>query len=51
MKQDIRWKQRFSNFGKAFFQLKEGVELYGDTATLKPSLKAVLFSDSKSPTN
>ncbi len=25
--QDIRWKQRFQNFEKAFFRLKEAVEL------------------------
>lgn len=29
--QDIRWKQRFQNFEKAFLQFKEGVEQYGDT--------------------
>ena len=28
MQQDIRWKQRFSNFEKAFSQLKDAVELY-----------------------
>lgn len=27
MQQDIRWKQRFSNFQKAFTQLREAVEL------------------------
>jgi len=27
MQQDIRWKQRFSNFQKAFIQLREAVEL------------------------
>jgi len=28
--QDIRWKQRFANFNKAFLQLKEAVELDGE---------------------
>ncbi len=28
MEQDIRWKQRFSNFEKAFLQLKQAVEDY-----------------------
>ena len=32
MEQDIRWKQRFANFEKAFFQLKDGVEHYGGNA-------------------
>jgi len=31
MDQDIRWKQRFSNFDKAFLQLKQGVELYAES--------------------
>lgn len=29
MEHDIRWKQRFANFEKAFFQLKQGIETYG----------------------
>lgn len=32
MEQDIRWKQRFSNFEKAFLQLKKAVEAYDDSA-------------------
>ena len=32
MKQDIRWKQRFSNFEKAFLQLKHAVDSYDDLA-------------------
>jgi nucleotidyltransferase substrate binding protein (TIGR01987 family) len=28
MKQDIRWKQRFSNFERALSQLKQGIENY-----------------------
>ncbi len=32
MEQDIRWKQRFSNFEKAFLQLKQAVEDYDGTA-------------------
>jgi nucleotidyltransferase substrate binding protein (TIGR01987 family) len=27
MSQDIRWKQRFDNYGKAFHELKESLEL------------------------
>ena len=27
-KKEIRWKQRFQNFEKAFFQLKKGVNLF-----------------------
>ncbi len=35
MEQDIRWKQRFSNFEKAFFQLKQAVEDYdGDVEAI-----------------
>lgn len=30
MKEDIRWKQRFSNFEKALSQLHEGIENNGD---------------------
>jgi len=37
--QDIRWKQRFANFNKAFLQLKEAVELYGEKAGVKAILK------------
>jgi hypothetical protein len=29
MKEDIRWKQRFSNFEKALSQLQEGIENNG----------------------
>jgi len=32
MKEDIRWEQRFANLDKAFLQLKEAVELYGEKA-------------------
>lgn len=32
MNDDIRWKQRFSNFKKAFLQLKQAVETYDDSA-------------------
>ena len=32
MDYDIRWKQRFANFEKAFIQLKEAVENYDDSA-------------------
>jgi nucleotidyltransferase substrate binding protein (TIGR01987 family) len=32
MEQDIRWKQRFSNFEKAFLQLKQAVEDYDSNA-------------------
>ncbi|MDF1644238.1 MAG: nucleotidyltransferase substrate binding protein [Pseudomonadales bacterium] len=39
MEQDIPWKQRFSNFGKAFLQLKEAVELYGDTENVEAIIK------------
>lgn len=28
MEQDVRWKQRFSNFGRALSQLKQGIEDY-----------------------
>ena len=30
-KQDIRWKQRFANFEKAFIQFKEGIDKYQNT--------------------
>ncbi len=32
---DIRWKQRFSNYRKAFLELKEGLELTGTRALTK----------------
>jgi len=32
MDHDIRWKQRFSNFKKAFLQLKQAVDTYDDNA-------------------
>ncbi|MCF7971476.1 MAG: nucleotidyltransferase substrate binding protein [Methylococcaceae bacterium] len=32
MDNDIRWKQRFSNFKKAFLQLKEAVDTYDESA-------------------
>jgi len=32
MDDDIRWKQRFTNFKKAFLQLKQAVETYDDSA-------------------
>ncbi len=32
MEQDIRWKQRFSNFKKAYFQLKQAVDIYDNNA-------------------
>lgn len=32
MQHDIRWKQRFTNFEKAFLQLKQAVEKYDDSA-------------------
>ena len=32
MEQDIRWKQRFSNFEKAFLQLKQAVDSYDNHA-------------------
>ena len=32
MEQDIRWKQRFANFEKAFLLLKQAVETYDDNA-------------------
>lgn len=32
MEQDIRWKQRFANFEKAFLQLKQAVDTYDDSA-------------------
>jgi len=32
MDHDIRWKQRFSNFKKAFLQLKQAVDTYDDSA-------------------
>lgn len=32
MEPDIRWKQRFANFEKAFFQLRDGVKRYGGNA-------------------
>ena len=32
MEQDIRWKQRFANFEKAFLQLKQAVDSYDDHA-------------------
>lgn len=31
-KQDIRWQQRFANFERAFLQLQQAVELYGEEA-------------------
>ncbi|MBI2257802.1 MAG: nucleotidyltransferase substrate binding protein [Flavobacteriia bacterium] len=31
MEQDIRWKQRFSNYEKALSHLRDAVELYADT--------------------
>lgn len=30
MEQDIRWKQRFSNFEKAFAQLSDAIKLHGN---------------------
>jgi len=41
--QDIRWKQRFANFDRAFLQLKEAVELYGEKAGVKTILKEGLI--------
>jgi len=32
MDNDIRWKQRFTNFKKAFLQLKQAVDIYDDNA-------------------
>lgn len=32
---DIRWKQRFDNYAKAFFELKEGIELSNARALTK----------------
>jgi len=32
MADDIRWKQRFSNYINALSQLEQAVEVYGDTA-------------------
>jgi len=32
MDHDIRWKQRFSNFKKAFLQLKQAIDTYDDNA-------------------
>ena len=32
MEHDIRWKQRFTNFEKAFLQLKQAVDSYDDHA-------------------
>jgi len=32
MEQDIRWKQRFANFEKAYFQLEQAVNTYDDSA-------------------
>lgn len=32
MDHDIRWKKRFANFEKAFYQLKQAVETYDDDA-------------------
>jgi len=37
--QDICWKQRFANFDRAFLQLKEAVELYGEKVGVKAILK------------
>jgi len=36
---DIRWKQRFSNLDKAFLQLKEAVELYGEKSEVNAFIK------------
>ncbi|MBV1928424.1 MAG: nucleotidyltransferase substrate binding protein [Gammaproteobacteria bacterium] len=43
MGEDIRWKQRFDNFGKAFLQLKEAVDLYGDRAEVESIIKEGLI--------
>jgi len=32
MNDDIRWKQRFENFERAFSQFKQAVEEYGEEA-------------------
>ncbi len=34
MEQDIRWKQRFANFEKAYFQLKQAVDTYDNNAEI-----------------
>jgi len=39
MREDIRWKQRFANFGKAFLQLKEAVDLYGKKEGVEAIIK------------
>lgn len=39
MEQDIRWKQRFANFGRAFLQLKEAIERYGGNAEIEAIIK------------
>jgi len=41
--QDIRWKQRFANFDKAFLQLKEAVGFYGEKAGIKTIIKGGLI--------
>ena len=43
MGEDIRWKQRFDNFGNAFLQLKEAVDLYGDRAQVESIIKEGLI--------
>jgi nucleotidyltransferase substrate binding protein (TIGR01987 family) len=39
---DIRWKQRFDNFCKAFSELKEGLELANDRALSKLEQQGVI---------
>lgn len=42
MNADIRWKQRFDNYGKAFHELKEGLELANDRPLTKLEKQGVI---------
>lgn len=42
MQHDIRWKQRFNNYGKAFHELKEALELADDRALSKLEKQGVI---------
>ncbi|HLA35113.1 MAG TPA: nucleotidyltransferase substrate binding protein, partial [Rhodocyclaceae bacterium] len=39
---DIRWKQRFGNYSKAFHELKESVELANDRPLTKLEKQGVI---------
>lgn len=40
--EDIRWKQRFDNYSKAFHELKESLELANDRALSKLEKQGVI---------